>query len=89
MAILTEQKAQIVKDFGRKAGDTGSPEVQIALLTARIVELTEHFKTHKHDNHSRQGLLRMVAQRRKLLDYLKDSDLEGYRELLKRLNLRR
>jgi small subunit ribosomal protein S15 len=89
MAILTEQKAQIVKDFGRKEGDTGSPEVQVALLTARIVELTEHFKTHKHDNHSRQGLLRMVAQRRKLLDYLKDNNLEGYRELLKRLNLRR
>jgi small subunit ribosomal protein S15 len=89
MAILTEQKAQIVKDFGRSAGDTGSPEVQIALLSARITELTEHFKTHKHDNHSRQGLLRIVSQRRKLLDYLKDNDIERYREILKRLNLRR
>ena len=89
MAIVTEKKAQIVKEFGRKAGDTGSPEVQIALLTSRVVELTEHFKTHKHDNHSRQGLLRIVSQRRRLLDYLKDSDVEGYRNLLKRLNLRR
>jgi small subunit ribosomal protein S15 len=89
MAILTEQKAQIVKEFGRGPGDTGSPEVQIALLTARILELTEHFKTHKHDNHSRQGLLRIVSQRRSLLDYLKDSDVARYREVLKRLNLRR
>ncbi len=89
MAILTEQKAKIVKEFGRGPGDTGSPEVQIALLTARITELTEHFKTHKHDNHSRQGLLRIVSQRRSLLDYLKDSDVARYREVLKRLNLRR
>ncbi len=89
MAILTEQKAQIVKEYGRNTGDTGSPEVQIALLSARITELTEHFKTHTHDNHSRQGLLRMVSQRRRLLDYLKNSEIERYRELLKRLNLRR
>ena len=89
MAILTEQKAQIVKDFGRKEGDTGSPEVQIALLTARIVELTEHFKVHKKDNHSRRGLLKMVSRRRKLLDYLKRRGINQYHDIIKKLGLRR
>ena len=89
MAISTEQKEAIVKDYAREAGDTGSPEVQIALLTARINDLHAHFNAHKHDHHSRQGLLRMVSRRRKLLDYLKDRNLESYRDLLKRLKLRR
>ncbi len=89
MAMLAEQKAQIVKDFARKEGDTGSPEVQVALLTTRINQLTEHFKTHIQDNHSRRGLLRMVSQRRRLLDYLKAHDHARYADLLKRLGLRR
>ena len=79
MATSGTQKAQIVKEYQRKQSDTGSPEVQIALLSARITELTEHFKTHVKDHHSRRGLLRMVSQRRKLLDYLKRSDVEKYR----------
>jgi small subunit ribosomal protein S15 len=89
MAISTEQKQQIVKDFQRGEGDTGSPEVQVALLSARITDLSEHFSTHKHDHHSRRGLLRMINQRRKLLDYLKKKDSERYQTLIKRLGLRR
>ena len=82
-------KEQIIKDFGRKEGDTGSPEVQIALLTARINELNEHLKIHKKDHHSRRGLLKMVGRRRNLLGYLKKNDLEGYRALIARLGLRK
>ena len=82
-------KEQIIKDFGRKEVDTGSPEVQIALLTARINELNEHLKVHKKDHHSRRGLLKMVGRRRNLLGYLKKNDLEGYRALIARLGLRK
>jgi small subunit ribosomal protein S15 len=89
MATSGIQKAQIVKDFQRKQADTGSPEVQVALLSARITELTEHFKTHVKDHHSRRGLLRMVSRRRKLLDYLKRSNVEQYRKLIDRLGLRK
>ena len=89
MATNTEQKARIVGDYQRAKGDTGSPEVQIALLTARINELTEHFKTHVKDFHSRRGLLRLVSRRRKLLDYLKRSHSDTYRGLLDRLGLRK
>jgi small subunit ribosomal protein S15 len=89
MAANGTQKAQIVKEYQRKQSDTGSPEVQIALLSARITELTEHFKTHVKDHHSRRGLLRMVSQRRKLLDYLKRSDVRKYRVLIDRLGLRK
>lgn len=89
MATTGAQKAQIVKEYQRKQFDTGSPEVQIALLSARITELTEHFKTHVKDHHSRRGLLRMVSQRRKLLDYLRRSDVEKYRALIERLGLRK
>ena len=89
MATSGTQKATIVKEYQRKQSDTGSPEVQIALLSARITELTEHFKTHVKDHHSRRGLLRMVSQRRKLLDYLKRSDIEKYRVLIDRLGLRK
>ena len=89
MALATETKERIIKDYAAKEGDTGSPQVQVALLTQRINELTEHFKTHKKDNHSRRGLLKMVSQRRSLLDYLKRRDIEGYHELIKRLGLRR
>lgn len=90
MACLSaEQKAQLVSDHQRGANDTGSPEVQIALLTGRITHLTEHFKLHKHDHHSRRGLLRMVNQRRKLLDYLKRKDHGRYRALIQKLGLRR
>ena len=89
MATSGTQKAQIVKDFQRKQADTGSPEVQVALLSARITELTEHFKMHVKDHHSRRGLLRMVSRRRKLLDYLKRSDVEQYRKLTERLGLRK
>lgn len=84
-----EVKAQIVEEFKTKEGDTGSPEVQIALLTARIKYLTEHFKAHKHDNHSRTGLLRLVSRRRKLLDYIHRKDGQRYLEILKRLGLRK
>jgi len=83
------QKAQIVKDYQRKQSDTGSPEVQVALLSARITELTEHFKIHVKDHHSRRGLLRMVSQRRKLLDYLKRTDVDQYRKLIGKLELRK
>lgn len=89
MAIETAQKAQIVKDFQRAAGDTGSPEVQVALLTARINDLTGHFKAHAKDHHSRRGLLKMVSQRRRLLDYLKSRNLDAYRTLIDRLGLRK
>ncbi len=89
MAFGAESKAAVVKEYQRKPGDTGSTEVQVALLSARIDDLSEHFKTHNHDHHSRQGLLKMVSQRRKLLDYLKRKNLEGYRELIARLGLRR
>ena len=89
MATSGIQKAQIVKDYQRKQADTGSPEVQVALLSARITELTEHFKTHVKDHHSRRGLLRMVSRRRKLLDYLKRANVEQYRKLIDRLGLRK
>ena len=82
-------KAEIVAKFQRAEGDTGSPEVQVALLTARINGLTDHFKTHKKDHHSRRGLLKMVSRRRKLLDYLKDRDIEAYRKLIDALSLRK
>ena len=89
MAITTELKSRLVGEYQRAKGDTGSPEVQVALLTSRINELTEHFKTHVKDFHSRRGLLKMVSRRRKLLDYLKRSDNERYRTLLDRLGLRK
>lgn len=89
MAIATAQKAQIVADYQRAQGDTGSPEVQVALLTARINDLTGHFKAHVKDHHSRRGLLKMVSQRRKLLDYLKGRDADRYRALIERLGLRK
>ncbi len=89
MAIETAQKAQIVKDFQRAASDTGSPEVQVALLTARINGLTGHFKANVKDHHSRRGLLKMVSRRRRLLDYLKSRNLDAYRQLIDRLGLRK
>ncbi|MCI5042611.1 MULTISPECIES: 30S ribosomal protein S15 [Donghicola] len=89
MSITVEEKARILKEFATKEGDTGSPEVQVAILTSRITTLTEHFKTHKKDNHSRRGLLMMVAQRRKLLDYLKGKEEARYQDLIKRLGIRR
>jgi len=89
MSLSAEQKAQIVKDYARETNDTGSPEVQVALLSARINDLSDHFKTHTHDHHSRQGLLQMVSQRRKLLDYLKNTDVQRYRDLINRLGLRK
>ena len=84
-----ESKEKIVGDYRLKESDTGSPQVQVALLTARINQLTEHFKTHKKDNHSRRGLLKMVSQRRSMLDYLKRKDIEQYHALISRLGLRR
>ena len=87
--IAKEKKAQIIAEYGRQPGDTGSPEVQIAILTARINELTEHLKTNQKDHHSRRGLLKMVGQRRGLLEYLKKNDLEGYRNLIARLGIRK
>lgn len=89
MSISTEEKAKVMKEYGTKDGDTGSPEVQVAILTSRISTLTEHFKTHKKDNHGRRGLLKMVAQRRKLLDYLKAKEEARYTDLIKRLGIRR
>lgn len=89
MSITSEDKQQLIKDYGLKSGDTGSPEVQVAILTHRISALTEHFKTHKKDNHSRRGLLKLVAQRRKLLDYTKARDESRYQDLIKRLGIRR
>ena len=88
MSVANIDKAKIVADYQRAAADTGSPEVQVALLTARIIELTEHFKTHAKDHHSRRGLLRMVSRRRKLLDYLKGTNPESYKTLIGRLGLR-
>ncbi|HJN49942.1 MAG: 30S ribosomal protein S15 [Pseudomonadales bacterium] len=88
MALTTDSKAEIVKDFGRVENDTGSPEVQIALLTANIEQLQDHFKEHSHDHHSRVGLIRMVSQRRKLLDYLRKKSTDRYLELIKKLGLR-
>jgi len=88
MSLFAAEKAKIVKEYGENAQDTGSPDVQVALLTANIRKLTEHFKTHKKDVHSRRGLLRMVSHRRKILDYLKKKDIERYRGLIKRLGLR-
>ena len=87
--ISKEKKQEIIATYGRTANDTGSPEVQIALLTARINELTEHLKNNQKDHHSRRGLLKMVGQRRGLLEYLKKTDLEGYRSLIERLGLRK
>ena len=89
MSITAEEKQRLIKDFGLKEGDTGSPEVQVAVLTSRITTLTEHFKTHKKDNHGRRGLLKMVATRRKLLDYVKNKDEARYKDLIKRLGIRR
>ena len=89
MAVTTADRASIVEQHQRAKGDTGSPEVQVALLTARINMLTEHFKKHVKDFHSRRGLLNMVSQRRSLLDYLKRSNVEGYRSLIERLGLRK
>ena len=89
MSITVEDKNQILKDYATKQGDTGSPEVQVALLSKRIANLTEHFKVHAKDNHSRRGLLMLVAQRRKLLDYLKKKDVARYQSLIERLGLRR
>ncbi|AUD77945.1 MULTISPECIES: 30S ribosomal protein S15 [Kangiella] len=89
MSLSPEAKAEIVKEHARGEGDTGSPEVQVALLTAQINHLQDHFKVHKHDHHSRRGLLRMVSQRRKLLDYLKRKDQDRYSDLIKKLGLRR
>jgi small subunit ribosomal protein S15 len=89
MAATAAEKAQVVKDYQRAANDTGSPEVQVALLTTRINQLTDHFKTHNKDHHSRRGLLKMVSRRRKLLDYLKRTDLTGYKTLIDRLGLRK
>lgn len=87
--ISKEKKAEVIKTYGRTPEDTGSPEVQIAILTVRIKELTEHLKTHQKDHHSRRGLLKMVGQRRGLLDYLKKTDLEGYRSLIEKLGIRK
>ena len=87
--IDKNQKERIIKDYQLKEGDTGSPEVQVALLTARINDLNEHLKEHKKDHHSRRGLLKMVGQRRNLLNYLKGKDIERYRTLLQRLGLRK
>ena len=89
MALSAEQKDTIIKDYAQGEGDTGSPEVQVALLTANINELQSHFKEHIHDHHSRRGLIRMVNSRRKLLDYLKRKNLDRYATLIKRLGLRR
>jgi len=89
MAVTTADKAQIVRDYQRAAADTGSPEVQVALLTARINHLTDHFKTNAKDHHSRRGLLKMVSRRRKLLDYLKGTNLDSYKKLIERLGLRK
>jgi small subunit ribosomal protein S15 len=89
MSLSGEQKSKVIADNRRGEKDTGSPEVQVALLSARINELTEHFNRHKRDHHSRQGLLKMVNQRRRLLDYLKDIDGERYKNLIERLGLRR
>ena len=87
--ITKEKKAEIIKEYALKEGDTGSPEVQVAILTYQINELNEHLKVHKKDHHSRRGLLKMVGQRRNLLNYLKEKDLDRYRDLIARLGLRK
>ncbi|MFC0244791.1 30S ribosomal protein S15 [Falsochrobactrum ovis] len=89
MSITAERKQALIKEYATKEGDTGSPEVQVAILTERISNLTEHFKDHKHDNHSRRGLLKLVSQRRRLLDYVKGLDEARYQTLISRLGLRR
>ena len=89
MALTKEAKTALISDYRRGEADTGSPEVQVAVLTTRIQELTEHLRTHKHDHHSRRGLLQMVGKRRRLLEYLKGEDIERYRDLVQRLGLRR
>jgi small subunit ribosomal protein S15 len=89
MSITTERKASLIKDFGAAESDTGSPEVQVAILTERIKNLTEHFQTHKKDNHSRRGLLKLVSTRRTLLDYVRKKDVARYRALIERLGIRR
>lgn len=89
MSITTERKGALIKEHGAKDGDTGSPDVQVAILTERITNLTEHFKTHKKDVHSRRGLLTMVSRRRKLLDYIKRKDEPRYRDLIAKLGIRR
>ena len=89
MSITQKDKNTLIKEYANKEGDTGSPEVQVAILTKRIANLTEHFKTHKKDNHSRRGLLKMVSLRRKLLDYVREKDENRYKELIKRLEIRR
>ncbi len=89
MSITAERKTELMNEYATKEGDTGSPEVQVAILSERIANLTEHFKDHKKDNHSRRGLLKMVSQRRRLLDYVKGVDEERYQSLIKRLGLRR
>jgi small subunit ribosomal protein S15 len=89
MSITPERKQALIAEYANKGGDTGSPEIQVAILTERIVNLTEHFKSHKHDNHSRRGLLKMVSNRRRLLDYVKSKDDKRYRDLIGRLGIRR
>jgi small subunit ribosomal protein S15 len=89
MSITAERKAQLIRDYAVKVGDTGSPEVQVAILTERITNLTDHFKSHVKDNHSRRGLLKMVSQRRTLLDYVKRNDEARYKTLIERLGIRR
>jgi small subunit ribosomal protein S15 len=89
MSITAERKAALIKDYSLKTGDTGSPEVQVAILTERITNLTNHFKSHVKDNHSRRGLLKMVSQRRTLLDYVKKNDEARYKALIERLGIRR
>ncbi|MCB2097544.1 MAG: 30S ribosomal protein S15 [Parvularculaceae bacterium] len=89
MSITAERKAKLIKEYAVKSDDTGSPEVQIAILSERISNLTEHFKEHKKDNHSRRGLLKLVSQRRRLLDYVKRNDEKRYQTLIERLGLRR
>jgi len=89
MSITQERKAKLIKEYGAKDSDTGSPEVQVAILSERISNLTEHFKDHKKDNHSRRGLLKLVSQRRRLLDYVKKKDVARYQSLIERLGLRR
>ena len=89
MALTAEEKQEIIAKYATHEGDTGSPEVQVALLSKRIADLTEHLKEHKHDHHSRRGMQRMIGDRRRLLDYLKRVDIERYRSLIERLGLRR
>lgn len=89
MTITVERKAELIKEYATKPGDTGSPEVQVAVLSERIANLTEHFKTHAKDNHSRRGLIKLVSQRRRLLDYVKATDVKRYDALIARLGLRR